>query len=125
MSLAQNIQSVDANLETSNVKEYFNNFFIDFGTITANQNDALIGYFEKFTQGNKLAAAALASAVIFTAKAQGQDPMIVLGEFSRLPEGQLNAYLNMFLNLNRVGTSYLGINNQPAISKYVQRAILP
>ena len=31
----------------------------------------------------------------------------------------------MFLNLNRIGTSYLGINNAPQTSKYVARTILP
>ena len=38
---------------------------------------------------------------------------------------ELDAYLTMFLNLNRVGTSLLGISNQPQTNKYVQRAILP
>lgn len=38
---------------------------------------------------------------------------------------ELNAYLAMFLNLNRVNTSLLGISNAPPVNKYVQRAILP
>lgn len=38
---------------------------------------------------------------------------------------ELDAYLTMFLNLNRVGTSLLGISNQPQTNKYIQRAILP
>ena len=42
------------------------------------------------------------------------------GEFN-----ELDAYLTVFLNLNRVGTSLLGISNQPQTNKYVQRAILP
>jgi hypothetical protein len=37
---------------------------------------------------------------------------------------QLDAYLTMFLNLNRVGTSLLGLSNSPRISPYIQRAIL-
>lgn len=41
-----------------------------------------------------------------------------------LIENELNAYLTMFLNLNRVGTSLLGINNTPPVSKYVSRTIL-
>lgn len=39
--------------------------------------------------------------------------------------GALNAYLTMFLNINRVGTSLLGISNVPPVSKYISRAILP
>jgi hypothetical protein len=38
---------------------------------------------------------------------------------------ELDAYLTMLLNLNRAGTSLLGISNQPQTNKYVQRAILP
>jgi len=43
------------------------------------------------------------------------------------PYSQINEvdeYLTMFLNLNRVGTSLLGLNNSPQTSPYVQRAIL-
>lgn len=36
----------------------------------------------------------------------------------------LNSYLTMFLNLNRINTSLLGISNQPQTNKYIQRAIL-
>jgi hypothetical protein len=37
---------------------------------------------------------------------------------------ELDAYLTMFLNLNRISTSLLGISNNPIISPYVQRMIL-
>lgn len=37
---------------------------------------------------------------------------------------ELDAYLTMFLNLNRVGTSLLGLSNSPHVSPYIQRAIL-
>ena len=38
---------------------------------------------------------------------------------------ELDAYLTMFLNFNRSGTSLLGLNNSPHTSKYIERAILP
>ena len=38
---------------------------------------------------------------------------------------ELDAYLTMFLNINRVGTSLLGLSNSPQTSPYVTRAILP
>lgn len=38
---------------------------------------------------------------------------------------EINAYLAVFLNLNRVNTSLLGIVNEPQVGKYVKRAILP
>ena len=37
---------------------------------------------------------------------------------------ELDAYLTMLLNLNRVGTSLLGISNSPQTSPYVERTIL-
>lgn len=37
---------------------------------------------------------------------------------------ELDAYLTMFLNLNRVGTSLLGLSNTPQVSPYISRAIL-
>ena len=40
-------------------------------------------------------------------------------------ENELNAYLTMLLNLDRVNTSLLGISNSPQTNKYIKRAILP
>jgi hypothetical protein len=37
---------------------------------------------------------------------------------------ELDAYLTMLLNLNRVGSSLLGLNNSPRTGKYIQRTIL-
>ena len=37
---------------------------------------------------------------------------------------EVNAYLTMFLNLNRSGTSLLGLSNSPLTSKYIIRTIL-
>lgn len=37
---------------------------------------------------------------------------------------EINAYLTMFLNLNRSGTSLLGLSNSPLTSKYISRTIL-
>jgi hypothetical protein len=37
---------------------------------------------------------------------------------------ELDAYLTMLLNLNRVGTSLLGLSNSPRTGKYIERTIL-
>jgi hypothetical protein len=124
MTTPQNIDSVNLNTETANTQNYFNNFFINPGTVSSDQDGAVISFFEQYTGGNTSSAKVLASAVIFTSLAQGINPMQVLTDFTKLPRGELNAYLAMFLNLNRKGTSYLGINNQPITNKYIQRAIL-
>jgi hypothetical protein len=84
----------------------------------------VVAYFETQTGGDKTAAQLLASAVVATSIAQGADPMTTLQQFATVPAGELNLFLVTFLNLNRVGTSYLGVNNQPIVNKYIQRAIL-
>jgi len=103
---------------------WFNNYYVSPFSVSQGQNDSFISFFEKVT-GNKETAAALAGCVLYTAKAQGVDPMSVLQQFSSLPPGQLNAYLVLYLNTNRIATSFLGISNQPKINKYTQRCILP
>lgn len=103
---------------------WFNNFYVSPFSISQGQNDAFVSFFEKIT-ANKETAISLAGSVLYTAKAQGIDPMAVMQQFLALPPGQLNAYLVLYLNTNRVATSFLGISNQPKINKYVQRCLLP
>jgi len=122
MTTAQNTRNVNLNSLTNG--QYFNNFFINIKTVGANQNDAVVAFFETQTGGDKAAAQLLASAVVATSIAQGADPMTTLQQFTAVPPGELNLFLITFLNLNRVGTSYLGVNNQPIVNKYIQRAIL-
>ena len=104
--------------------QYFNNFSTGQYSITSNANDALIAYFEQMT-GDVTSGRVLASAVIQTAYQQGLDPMETLDQFRKMPAGELNAYLVLFLNLSRAPTSLLGINNQTQTSPYVMRTILP
>lgn len=103
---------------------YFNNFFVPENTVSAAVNDSIVSFFEVQT-GDKTAAIALAQAVINTALQQMLDPLKVLDDFKKLGQGELDAYLAMYLNLSRVNTSLLGIKNYPKANKYVARTILP
>lgn len=103
---------------------WFNNFYVSPFSISQGQNDAFVSFFERICS-NKETAVSLAGCVLYTAKAQGVDPMAVMQQFSSLPPGQLNAYLVLYLNTNRISTSFLGLSNQPKINKYVQRCLLP
>jgi len=103
-------------------KSYFNNFYLPDITVSQNVDDAILGYFLQVADSEE-GARALASAVILTSVSQGVDPMSTLAEFQKIPAGNLSTYLTMFLNLNRVGTSFLGINNAPRTTKYVERMI--
>lgn len=120
-----NTNQVDLNTRAAgNENKYFNNFFDIPIQVSTNINSAVITYFEQIAD-NKESAKALASAVIYTSLKQGIDPMSTLDEFKKMPIGELNDYLVMFLNLERKGTSYLGVLNAPKINKYVERTILP
>lgn len=103
--------------------KYFNNFFDKTITISSAKDDAVVSYFESITS-NKEAALALASAVIYTSKVQNIEVMEVLDEFKKLKKEQTTLFISYFLNLSRVGTSLIGVQNNPARNKYVTRTIL-
>lgn len=106
------------------VLTFFNNFFAPEVSLSQNVDDAVIGFFQTVT-GDATTGRTMAAAVVFTAQTQNIDLMTLLDEFRKLNSNELNAYLTMFLNINRAGTSLLGLSNSPILNKYVARAILP
>ena len=110
--------------QASTATDFFNNFFTKNYNISPNANDAIVSYFEKIAD-NKEAAAALAAAVIYTSLSQEVDPMETLDEFKKVSPGEIIVFLAMYLNLNRVNSSLLGVRNVPLTNKYVNRAIIP
>jgi hypothetical protein len=106
-----------------NPDSYFNNLSLPPINVSQDVDDAVEGFFEQVT-GNRESARVLASAVIYTSVSQGINPMSTIKEFSSLTRGDLNQYLVTFLNLNRVGTSVLGLNAQPFTNQFVRRSIL-
>jgi hypothetical protein len=124
MSSPSNLTTVNlGNNSNTSAQQFFNNYFNGTLSITSNQNDAVIAYFQSITK-NPQSAQILASTVIYTAISQNINPMTIVQQFQAVAPGQLTLYLAMFLNLNRVGTSLVGINNQPITNKYITRAIL-
>lgn len=120
-----NLNPIDMSVNGStDPNKYFNNYFNPTFQVSTNVDAAILSYFEGICD-NPAAAKILASAVIYTSYTQKIDPMQTLTEFTKIPKSDLNNYLTMFLNLQRVGTSYLGITNQPLTNKYISRAILP
>lgn len=125
MTYSTNLGEINTNAKqpSFNPDKYFNNFTLPPTNVTQNVNDAIQSFFENVTK-NKRSAAILTSSVIYTSSTQGIDPMTALAQFQKLPPGQINEYLAMFLNLNRIGTSLLGISNQPRVNQFVQRSII-
>jgi hypothetical protein len=104
-------------------QNYFNNFFEVPIEVSSNIDAAIVSYFETVAD-NKESARALASAVIYTSIKQGSNPMDILREFQKLPPGTLDEYVVAILNLERVGSSYLGIRVNPTVNKYIARTII-
>lgn len=120
-----NLQRVDTNnVNPPRTDSFFNNFFNFPIEVSSNIDAAILAHFEQIAD-NKESARALASAVIYTAIKQGINPMSALDDFKKVPPGELNTYIALFLNFDRVGTSFLGLKNRPIQSKYVTRTILP
>jgi len=119
-----NISAPALGYSEPNTQEFFNNFFTKQYNISPDANDAVVTFFEALTD-NKESAQALAASVIYTCLTQGLGPMNILQEFSGLSQGELDAYLAMFLNLNRIPSSLLGVSNTPVTNKYVQRTFIP
>lgn len=119
-----NISAPALGVSEPNTQEFFNNFFTKQYNISPDANDAVVSFFEKLTD-NRESAQALSAAVIYTCLTQDTNPMSLLQQFSSLPQGELDAYLAMFLNLNRIPSSLLGVTNRPVTNKYVERTFLP
>lgn len=120
-----NLDRIDTNaIDPASTDKFFNNFFNFPVEVSSNVDSAIVAHFEQITD-NKESARALASAVIYTAIKQGINPMQTLDEFKKIPLGDLNTYTALFLNFERIGTSFLGLKNRPQQNKYVTRAILP
>jgi len=122
VSTLNNLSTSDTGTDTTN--NFFNNFFQPSFTVSQNTDDIMLSFFEKISN-NRESAKLMASSVIYTSLARNIDPIETLAKFSTMTTEELNSYVVMFLNLNRVGTSYLGINNAPRVSKYVKRMIMP
>jgi hypothetical protein len=119
-----NINTPTLEYSEPNTQEFFNNFFTKQYNISPDGNDAVVSFFEKITD-NLESAQALSAAVIYTCLTQETNPMSILQHFASLSRGELDAYLAMFLNLNRIPSSLLGVTNTPVTNKYVERTFLP
>ena len=103
---------------------YYDTFFKNGLNTSSNVNDAFIGYFQSVT-GDRDSGITLAGSVLYVALSTGVQPMTLLDEFRKLEPGELNSYMATVLNINRKGTSLLGITNTPKPNQYITRAILP
>jgi phosphopantothenoylcysteine synthetase/decarboxylase len=122
VTTATNLTSPDTSIAQNDARRYYNNFYSPQFSVGP-ANDAIVGFFEQYTQ-NKASAKNLAAVVIYTAQAQNLDPLRVLSDFQQLPKGQLNTYLAAFLNTNRAPTSVIGIKSTNNTNPLILRSVL-
>ena len=102
---------------------YFNNVYKTTNAVSPAISSSIISWFQEQT-GSRETATLLARTLINTAESIGEDPRAILQEFTKLPQGELNAYLALFLNSGRVPTSLLGIKNQPKPTDLISRTLI-
>jgi hypothetical protein len=115
-----------SNLPSSGINptnKFFSNYFIPDYTVSIGTNDAILSWFQQVT-GDRDSAELLAQTVINTAQLNNEDPMNVLDQFMKMPMGDLNNLLALYLNSSRVSTSLLGTVNTAAANQRVSRTVL-
>lgn len=115
-----------SNLPSSGINptnKFFSNYFIPDYTVSIGTNDAILSWFQQVT-GDRDSAELLAQTVINTAQLNNEDPMNVLDQFMKMPMGDLNNLLALYLNSSRVSTSMLGTVNTAAANQRVSRTVL-
>lgn len=121
--MANNLTQSSANFSPG-TEQYLNNFYKPGYTVSGNQNDFVTAFFES-TTGNKEAAAILSSSVIYTAVAQGVDPVVIVEQMRQMSTEDREKFVSMFLNFNRVGSSQLGYRGPIKYRANIQRLIAP
>jgi len=120
--ITTNLQPVDLSA-TTDTNKFLTNFFQPNISIASNDNDAIISFFIQVTN-NPVSAKILASAVIYTAAEQNLNVLVVLEEFKKIGKGNLDQYIAYFLNTQRFGSSYLGINTGTFTNKFTSRTVI-
>ena len=120
------IRNAPTNLNSSGYTKttgFFNNYFQQPLDISQEINDSILSYFEQQTR-NRESAKILVQTVIQTAKIQREDRLQILNQFMKLPAGDLNTFLALYLNNSRVNTSFLGVKTQTRTNTFVTRTII-
>ena len=109
----------------TDTQQYFDEYFIKQRVVSQNFYDSAIAFFEKQTNGNKLAAANLVAALLSVVQTQNLDPNDLLDKFRTMSQTDINKFMVTALNYNRKNTSFLGYKNARKDNTLVDRTILP
>jgi len=105
------------------VKSFFNNYFVDPITFSANDVDTVVGFFEKRGFENN-AATSVATVLLTQAKLDNVKIFKLLDTLKGLTDVQLSALVTEVLNYNRPKISTLGYKTQPDTDNFEARNII-
>lgn len=105
------------------VKSFFNNYFVDPITFSANDVDTVVGFFEKRGFENT-AATSVATVLLTQAKLDNVKIFKLLDTLKGLTDVQLSALVTEVLNYNRPKISTLGYKTQPDTDNFEARNII-
>lgn len=105
------------------VKKFFNTYFEQGVNFTANEIDAVTGFFEK-NGFDTSAALAVAGVLLDSAKKDNIKPFELLDSLKQLDGVQLSSVVAEILNYNRPAISTLGFRDSNVVKTEEQRNII-
>lgn len=118
MTIPNNLPNIPVNKTDS----YFNNYYKNLPFIDTNSQAVLISFFEGITVDNETAKV-MAGSLVQIVQQQNLDMNKILDDLRKLSKKNIDAYLTLLFNMNRVNSSFLGVINVPTTSDYVTRTI--
>lgn len=107
----------------SQVKDFFETYAEDPISLSANELDSVVGYFEK--RGfEKTAAISVASTILKQAKLDNVKVFKLLDTLRGLTDVQLSSLVTEILNYNRPKTSTLGYKTESSVAELEARNII-
>lgn len=108
----------------ANTDSFFNNYYKTTLPVNSQKYDAVLTFFLKKTEGNRVAAEALTASLMVIAQSRGVDPMGIVEEFKKFNDDEsFKSALIALLNSGRRSTSKLGYAITPESSPYIVRNI--
>lgn len=112
------------NSQGSNANSFFDGYYTTTLPVNGQKYDAVLTFFLRKTEGNKVAAEALTASLMVIAQNRGIDPMSVIEEFKKFNDDEsFRAALISLMNSNRRSTSKLGYAITPESNPYVVRNV--
>lgn len=106
-------------------QDFYDDYFTPSPHVSGNFYDTAVSFFERQTDGNKLAAQSIVAALLAAINSQNLDADELLDRFKKMNKTDLNQFMVAVLNNNRKNSSFLGYRTAARTNRLVDRTILP